>query len=302
MTGIVGGGSNAKQKTAIGSLQFQTSQKGGVIPLVYGTTRAAPNLIDYDDFAATPATTGVKGKGGGGDKSGNQQYKYSASVILGVCRGPVAGFGTVWWDKNTSPLSGLPGLSTVNLGADGQAPDPFWTTHHPTKALGYSGTANITLDNYQLGATATLPNFSVEVIGIESDSGANGFDANPAAIVADFLTNPRYGAGFPPVNLDGMSAYSEYCAAAGLFLSPLLDTQQEAQQSLGDIVKLTNSAIVWSGGLLKILPYGDLQLSTTYTAIGLSGLIVAGDTLSLTFTQPWACRPPYHGCLHRQPR
>ncbi len=284
MTGILGGGSNAKQKTAVGSLQFQTSQKGGVIPLVYGTTRAAPNLIDYDDFTATPASSGLKGKGGGGGKSGNQQYNYSASVILGVCQGPVSGFGTVWWDKNTAPLNGLPGLSTINLGADGQASDPFWVTNHPAKALGYSGTANFTLDNYQLGMTATLPNFSVEVIGIEASSGINGFDANPAAIVTDFLTNARYGAGFPAANLDSLGAYSEYCAAAGLFLSPLLDTQQEAQQSLGDIVKISNSAIVWSGALLKILPYGDQPLSATYTVIALSGTIVAGDTLTLTFT------------------
>jgi Putative phage tail protein len=283
MTGILGGGSNAKQKTAIGSLQFQTSQKGGAIPLVYGTTRVAPNLINYDDFTATPATSGVKGKGGGGGKTGNQQYNYSASVILGVCQGPVAGFGTVWWDKNSGPLSGLPGLSTLNLGADGQASDPFWITNHPATALGYSGTANFTLDNYQLGMTASLPNFSVEIRGLESASGINGFDANPAAIVTDFLTNPRYGAGFPAASLDSLSTYSQYCAAAGLFLSPLLDTQQEAQQSLGDIVKITNSAIVWSGALLKILPYGDQALNATYTVIGLSGTIVAGDTLSLTF-------------------
>lgn len=284
MTGILGGGSNAKQKTAVGSLQFQTSQKGGVIPLVYGTTRAAPNLVDYDDFTATPASSGLKGKGGSGGKTGNQQYNYSASVILGVCQGPVLGFGTVWWDKNTAPLSGLPGLSTINLGADGQASDPFWVTNHPAKALGYSGTANFTLDNYQLGMTATLPNFSVEVIGIEASSGINGFDANPAAIVTDFLTNGRYGAGFPAANLDGLGAYSEYCAAAGLFLSPLLDTQQEAQQSLSDIVKISNSAIVWSGALLKILPYGDQPLSATYTVVALAGAIVAGDTLTLTFT------------------
>ncbi len=286
MTGILGGGANAKQKTAIGSLQFQTSQKGGVIPLVYGTTRAAPNLIDYDDFTATPASSGVKGKGGGGGKSGNQQYNYSASIILGVCQGPVAGFGMVWWDKNTAPLVALSGLSSINLGADGQAADPFWVTNHPAKALSYSGTANITLDNYQLGMTATLPNFSFEIIGIEAASGVNGVDANPAAIAVDFLTNPRYGAGFPAANLDSLTLYSEYCSAAGLFLSPLLDTQQEAQQSLGDIVKITNSAIVWSGALLKILPYGDQPLSVTYTEIGVSGTIVAGDTLSLTFTNP----------------
>jgi len=35
------------------------------------------------------------------------------------------------------------------------------------------------------------------VHGSLSLSGTNGLDANPASIVSDFLTNPRYGAGFP---------------------------------------------------------------------------------------------------------
>src|SRR5262249_11768829 len=50
-------------------------------------------------------------------------------------------------------------------------------------------------------------------------------------------------------------------------LSPMLDTQREAQQHLSDIIKITNSAIVWSGGVLKITPYGDQTVSghgTTY--------------------------------------
>ena len=252
MTGILGGGSNAKQKTAIGSLQFQTSQKGGVIPLVYGTTRTAPNLIDYDDFTATPVEFGRQGKGGGGGKSGSQQYKYSASVILGVCQGPVAGFGTVWWNKNTAPLS-RPARAVDDQSRRRRADSPTRSGSPIIRRKHWAipGTANFTLDNYQLGMTATLPNFSVEVIGIESGSGVNGYDANPAAIITDFLTNPRYGAGFPPANLDSLSTYSEYCDAAGLFLSPLLDTQQEAQQSLADIVKITNSAIVWSGAIVK---------------------------------------------------
>ena len=52
-------------------------------------------------------------------------------------------------------------------------------------------------------------------------------------------------------------------------LSPMLETQQDAQQHLSDIVKLTNSAIVWSGGLLKIIPYGDQGVTgygATYAA------------------------------------
>ena len=256
MGGILSGASNAKQQKAVGSLQFQTSQQGGVIPLVYGTTRVSPNLIDYDDFKATPsARQGGAGKGGGGGKGGGQQYKYSASVIMGLCQGPIAGIGTVWWDKNVGTLSSLP--AAVYLGSDGQAADPYWETSHADKALGYSGTATVVANNFAMGNTATLPNFSFEVQGLLSLSGTNGFDANPAAIVSDFLTNPRYGAGFPVANLGDLSLYSAYCQALGLVLSPMLDTQQEAQQHLADIVKLTNSAIVWSGGLLKIIPYGD---------------------------------------------
>src|SRR3984893_10127583 len=224
MGGILSGASNAKQQKAVGALQFQTSQQGGVIPLVYGTTRVSPNLIDYDDFMATPsARQGGAGKGGGGGKGGGQQYKYSASVILGLCQGPIAGIATVWWDKNVGALSQLP--AALHLGSDGQAADPYWETYHSIKALGYSGTATVVANNFSMGNTATLPNFSFEVEGLLSLSGTNGWDANPAAIVTDFLTNPRYGAGFPAANLGDLTGYSTYCQAAGIFLSPALDAQ-----------------------------------------------------------------------------
>jgi hypothetical protein len=42
--------------------KFQTSQAGGVILLIYGSTKASPNLLDYDDFHAT-ASKQAGGKG-----------------------------------------------------------------------------------------------------------------------------------------------------------------------------------------------------------------------------------------------
>src|SRR6516164_4797423 len=206
MGGILGGGSNAKQQRAVGSLQFQTSQAGGVIPLIYGTTKVSPNLLDYDDFTATASKQGGgKGKGGGGGKGGGHQYMYSASFIMGLCQGPIAGLGLAWWDKNIRTTTGLPSISSINLGDVGQPIDLYWSGAHPAKALGYSGTAHIVFANYQLGNTATLPNFNFEVIGIGAGAAGaspNGYDANPAQIITDFLTNPRYGANFPSGNLD----------------------------------------------------------------------------------------------------
>ena len=298
MGGILGSSSNAKQQRAVGSLQFQTSQAGSVIPLIYGTTKVSPNLLDYDDFTATSSKqAGGKGKGGGGGKGGGQQYMYSASFIMGICQGPITGFGLAWWDKNIGDVTGLQRISSINLGVDGQTIDPYWASAHTAKAIGYSGTANIVFANYQLGNTATLPNFNFEVIGVgagASGASPNGYDANPAQIVSDFLTNARYGANFPSVNLDSAmtsgaaSSYASYCAALGLFLSPLLDQQQEAQQSLADITKVTNSAIVWSGALLKIIPYGDHSVTNAFTLASFTGAPTqgGGDTISLTFTDP----------------
>src|ERR1700740_2067116 len=104
MGGILGGSSNAKQARAVGSLQVQTSQAGGVIPLIYGTTKVSPNLLDYDDFTATPsAQAGGKGKGGGGGKGGGQQYMYSASLIMGVCRVPSPGSAWLGGTRTLAP-------------------------------------------------------------------------------------------------------------------------------------------------------------------------------------------------------
>src|SRR6266550_2072341 len=153
MGGILSRASNAKQQKAVGALQFQTSQHGGVIPLVYGTTRVSPNLIDYDDFKATPsARQGGAGKGGGGGKGGGQQYKYSASDIMGLCQGPITGIGTVWWDKHVGFLASL--TAALHIGSDGQAPDAYWQTNHAENALGCFGTAIVVANNYAMGDTA----------------------------------------------------------------------------------------------------------------------------------------------------
>jgi hypothetical protein len=299
MTGILGAGSNAKQATAVGTLQFQTSQVGGTIPLVYGAARVAVNLLDYQDFTATPVTPkSQKGKGkGAADAKGQGKYTYSASLILGICQGTGyqgapggegVNFGLVWWDKNVCPLSALPGLSSINLGSDGQPPDPYWEQNHPSDAIGYSGTANFTADNYQLGYSAAMPNFTVEVISPTGLS-VNGSDGNPAAIATDFLTNPRYGAGFPATNLDSsgtIANWGEYCDAAGIWLSPATDQQTQAQQALASLAQLSVSAIVWSGGLLKVIPYGDAPLDATYWIVALGGVTGGLDTLTLTFTSP----------------
>ncbi len=283
MTGILGLGSEAKKKNIVASLRYQTSQKGAVIPLVYGTNRIAVNLLDYQNFNAN----GGKGKGGKGGVAGGgkspSETMYQVDFIAGLCQGPV-GFGLLWYNKTVTTLEGGTGISYTATGADGQNADPYWAANYPNNAIGYSGTAFFTGDQYQLGASPALPNFNVEIVGLEAGTAPNGVDANPAAVVKDLLTNPRYGAEFPPANLDSLADWALYCNAAGLMLAPVYDSQQSAAQILAEIAAVTNSEVVWSGGLLKVIPRGDMPLTAVYIPIEISGELAQGDLLTLTFS------------------
>lgn len=281
MGGMLGKGLS-KQPTTISSLQFQTAQKGGVIPLVWGATRVAGNLVDYDDFQHHSSSAKGGGKGGATGK-GQSQTTYSATGIFAICQGPIEQTGVVWWDQNYGGLD--PALATLYVGNDGQTPDPTYASAHPDKAIGYSGTAVVVANNLNLGNSAAMPNFTFEVVAIDALADApHNLDCKPATIVTDFLTNARYGAGFPSANLGDLSDYEAYCDAVGIWLSPQLDTAQPAQQLLSDIAQITNSAIVWSGDKLKIIPYGDADISVSHTVAEFSGSVTAGTVISLTFT------------------
>jgi len=291
----LGLGSEAKKKNIVASLRYQTSQKGGVIPLVYGTNRIAVNLLDYQNFNANDKSG--KGKGGGGSKAAGKaggQTMYQVDFAAGLCQGPISNFGVVWYNKTITTFLGAPGLSFAAVGGDGQTTDSYWTSNYPNNAINYSGTAFFTGDQYQLGESPALPNFNVEIVGIEAGTAPNGVDANPASIVIDLLTNSRYGAEFPVGNLDtsdSLENYTNYCNAAGLMLAPVYDSQQTASQMLAEIAAITNSAIVWSGNLLKIIPYGDQPLLITFTSISFLGELNEGDLITLTIAGAFAGSP-----------
>ena len=84
----------------LGGVRLQTSVQGLPVPIIYGRTRIAPNLIWFGDFFWEQVTGSKKGGGGGGSgKKGGGEYDYGAAVMLGLCQGPITGIGTVW---NTS--------------------------------------------------------------------------------------------------------------------------------------------------------------------------------------------------------
>ena len=240
------------------SLQVQQSSQGLTLPVIYGRTRVAGNLIWYGDFVTieNKTTTQQGGKGGGGVKQVDIAYTYEAAVMLALCEGEIQGVGRIWRDKEK--FDSLAQLRlTLMRGGDEQ---PLWThlaqTKHQNQALNYSGTAYLCSPNYELTKSAQIYQHNFEVIGKLGYSG-NIPDANPRDIIRDLLTNQRYGCGFPVDSIGDTDRYSNYCRAVGIFLSPAYTEQGEAQRNISELLEQTNSAAVFSQGRLKIVPYGD---------------------------------------------
>jgi len=252
-------------------LQLQTSTNAIPIAIVWGTNRIAPNIIWNDDFAAVPQYTAnpSSGKGGSGGTSYSVSgYNYQTAIILALCEGPIADIGAIWQGQS---LYNLEDLQLSKFGGDAsQVSWGYLGSRHSDETLVYPGLAYLASSNFSLGSSAALDLNWIEVKGYESGSiHLNGFDADPALIIEDFLTNAQYGVGFPAASIhaaslfgsSGGNSYQAYCAAAGLALSPALVNQEAANTILGRWLQLTNATAIWSGGFLKIISYGDSEIA-----------------------------------------
>lgn len=297
-TGKGGGPSpftNAFAGPNLNSLRYNTSQFGSPLPLCYGTQRLTVNLIEGFNFQGS-GTSGKGGKGIGPAAAKKQGANFTVDVAFAICQGPTnietgaplgySGYNRVWSNGGTAGWNAVSSTGQINAyaGNDGQAADPVFLSSDPDQpVLGYSGTTYVTGTPMQLGSSPALPNISFEVCGFGSGAigagggifGAGGCgpdypgDANPAFILYDLLTNPRYGAGFPAANIDVAGTLAElvaYCQSAELAMSLLLDRLQPCARWVEEICELTVTAPVWSGALLKFIPYGDVPLGNNGAA------------------------------------
>jgi hypothetical protein len=250
------------------ALQIQTSTSILPIPIVWGRNKISPNLIWYANFQAVPGSSGkgAGGKGGAfGGGAGAADYNYTADLIMGLCEGPINGIGLIWKDLSIYVPLEL-GLGIFN-GTTPQIVWPYLQALYPYNALAYQGTAIAWGAGYNLGDSAAIGNHNFEIIGILAGSGANGVDADPALVIQDFLTNAQYGCGFNPASIDSGSLFTNpdsfqaYCRSMGYAFSPALVSQEQASSTLTRWLQIFSTAAVWSGGLLKFIPYADTAIS-----------------------------------------
>lgn len=204
--------------------------------------------------------------------------------------------------NNQTNKSGQPNFvptnATLFAGVDSQAPWSYVESNWPNDARGYKDTCYIGLPNMQLDSSAAPPQLNFVPGGLFSgtcplnpatfngqytdnngqhpDTFFAGYvDADPALCVYDFLTNERYGAGFPASLIDpgifssvtattsvGDAALQTYCQAIGFGWSVVLNNAESASSIIDRWMKNMAVAIVWTGEALKFIPYWDAPNSS----------------------------------------
>jgi hypothetical protein len=260
----------AAQLPTYTGLQLPTATSTLPVPLIWGRNKASVNVIFYGGFTPVPELAagnrggkGLPGIGGGGGGLQIVGWFYLADLLLAIGEGPIEGIGCVYKGQSVVNFSTM-GI-TLFKGTDSQTPFSYIDTKFPGKGLAYRHTAYLGCPQYNLGESAALGSVNFEILGRYYGSSFNELDADPALIVNDFLTHPICGAQFPPDELsysdllgdDGDSSVQTYCQAMGIALSPVLNQFEPANSVLERWLGLMNCAPFVSQGKLRIVPYGD---------------------------------------------
>jgi hypothetical protein len=160
----------------------------------------------------------------------------------------------------TSSDSSVTNTSTLNLtffgGTLGQAPNSYWQSKYPGSAFGYPGICHVDANPLALGESAVLPCYNYEVVGLNIFPGG-GLDAHFCDVFRTHLYDAFLGVGFPQANVDAWTSCYAYWAANGYLGKITLDTQTSVATAMQQVIETGNVGAVWSGGLLKLIPYGD---------------------------------------------
>ncbi|KPJ63685.1 hypothetical protein AMK68_03310, partial [candidate division KD3-62 bacterium DG_56] len=302
--GAVIGGLLFPQRVDVGTRRVErvtvtSPNKGAPLPIAYGRTRIAGNVIWTGNFRQIARPTGKGGKGGKGVQPGTAM-KYSVSAAIALCEGvcghpPPARPDCIlraWASGEELSLEDLLAMDmvyysgTADQAADThiqgliESDDPdIASRYEGQRVLRYPHACYIVLRNYDLGSTATLPNFHFEVLRYTlADDPGNpvlhdatrpaeadplfdpgvpynaDYDMNPVLMAVDILTHPRYGMGRPAERMHWASivAAAQWCRDAGIFTSQVIDHSRSLQAWIEEILAPTGVTLTFSQGQFRM--------------------------------------------------
>lgn len=156
-----------QEGTRLTDLMVQVSTYGKAVPIVYGLSRIAGNVIwsrPIEEHVTTSTQSSGGGKGGGGGvTTTTTTYSYTVSIAVAICEGPITEVVRVWADSKQLDLT--QGNYTLYLGDEDQLPDTFMASFHPAGQMpAYRGMAYVVVKDFPLGDFGNrIPNFTFEV-------------------------------------------------------------------------------------------------------------------------------------------
>ncbi len=227
----------ATQPQAAGTFEKPTADSSRAIPVVFGTCKVTGGNVLW--FGETSAVPHYEATGGGNQAI--TAYSYLASIDLGVCHGPVDSLSEVLInDKaigivNMSPVTvggvttytlaqytfydqtcGLFGKMESYLGAVGQPTSAHMQSACSADYPGLSSLCHLVFISTVWGSSPYVSPVSVVVtrcpntLGLTSNhhkiasvvNSVTSYDANPACMLYELLTDTTWGLGIDPSNID----------------------------------------------------------------------------------------------------
>jgi hypothetical protein len=162
--------------------------------------------------------------------------------------------------KSETPGTAIPWLGTWNPGTLAFEGDAV--------GMGFGGTAYLASETFPLDTSGKPPSLDFQVRGkfivggsTDPDVGNPYSNANPADVVVDILTNPRYSVRLATSQVD-VAAYRTYCANRGFLVSRAITGQETAATLLSQLMVCTNSVFVKSGGVIRVVPRDEFDNAT----------------------------------------
>lgn len=174
---IMGAGSQAVEVGKIDRFRLMGASEGTAIPLVWGRTRVAGQVIWATQFQETVTARGGKGA----PQPKTRAYDYTVSIAIALCEGEITRVGRIWADGQEIEKDQL--SLRVYTGNELQMPDPkIAAVEGAAYAPAYRGTAYVVIEDLALSRFGNrVPQFNFEVMRRAKSTGRPQTDL-PASI------------------------------------------------------------------------------------------------------------------------
>ena len=166
---LLGTGSEAVETGRVDRFRLNGASEGTSLPLVYGRTRVAGQVIWASRFTEQAVTTttgsgkGVSAPMGGGGQS-TTSYLYRVSVAYALCEGPISHIARIWADGKEIADDSI--AMRVYTGSPTQQPDPkIAAVEGPENTPAYRGTAYVVFEDLDVTRFGNrVPQFNFEIV------------------------------------------------------------------------------------------------------------------------------------------